>query len=443
MDCLPDQKINAIFYPKRLTFNIEATTETTETTATIERMPFVIYVTPNFTANAVRFINTLASMPDIRVGLISQEALHLLPQEMGSRLNCHWQLEDVFDKNSVVETIRSWKNQFGRPHRILGTVEHLQVPLAEVRELLSVDGMRLKAAMNFRDKSRMKSMFREAGIPCAAHKLISSEQQAWEFGEAHGYPIIVKPPAGAGAQATFKVGGPGDMTKALRELNPNSDHELLLEKYIQGIEHSFDTFSLNGQPVFHSLTQYYPNPLEVLGEPWIQWQVVLPREVEDKKYDDIRYVAFKALEVLGMETGLSHLEWFCRPDGSIVISEVAARPPGAQITSMMSYANDFNAVEAWARMMIFGTFDPPKRKYAVGTAYLRGQGRGKVKAVYGLDQVINEVGHLIVESKIPETGQSPLPSYEGEGYIILRHPETEAVKAALSRVVETVRVELG
>jgi len=163
---------------------------------------------------------------------------------------------------------------------------------------------------------------------------------------------------------------------------------------------SFDSFFLRGKPVFYSLTHYYPNPLEVMQEPWIQWQVVLPREIEHKSYNDIRKVAFKALRVLGMNTGLSHLEWFRRSDGSIAISEVAARPPGAQITSMISYANDFDAAEAWARMMIFDKFDPPTRKYAVGTAYLRGQGHGQVKAVSGLDRLYDEIGNLIVEAYV-------------------------------------------
>ena len=56
-----------------------------------------------------------------------------------------------------------------------------------------------------------------------------------------------------------------------------------------------------------------PTPLEVLRNPWIQWCVLLPREVDEPQYDDIRRAAYRALEVLGMETGLSHMEWFRRP----------------------------------------------------------------------------------------------------------------------------------
>ncbi|MBK9016747.1 MAG: hypothetical protein IPM82_23195 [Saprospiraceae bacterium] len=175
----------------------------------------------------------------------------------------------------------------------------------------------------------------------------------------------------------------------------------------------------------------------------MQWQVVLPREVESPIYDDIKQAAFKTLDALGMNTGMSHLEWFRRQDGSIAISEVAARPPGAQITTLISRANDFDCVAAWGRLMIFGEFPVPERKYAVGAAFLRGQGTGKVREVLGLEQVQREVGHLITDVKIPKPGQEKSLSYEGEGYILLRHPETAVVKEALSRVVSTVRVVLG
>jgi hypothetical protein len=93
--------------------------------------------------------------------------------------------------------------------------------------------------------------------------------------------------------------------------------------------------------------------------------------------------------------------------------------------------------------MVFDTFNPPARRYAAGAAYLRGQGQGRVKAVHGLEQAWHEVGSLVVDAKLPEVGQDPGPTYEGEGYVILRHPETAVVEQALLRLITLVRVELG
>jgi hypothetical protein len=105
--------------------------------------------------------------------------------------------------------------------------------------------------------------------------------------------------------------------------------------------------------------------------------VLLPR-IDDPRYDDIRRVAFAAFAALGMDTGLSHMEWFRRRDGGVLVSEVGARPPGAQITSLISWAHDVDFYRAWARLVVFEQFDPPERRYAAGCAYLRGQGRGRI-----------------------------------------------------------------
>ena len=93
--------------------------------------------------------------------------------------------------------------------------------------------------------------------------------------------------------------------------------------------------------------------------------------------------------------------------------------------------------------MVFDEFEPPLRRYAVGAAYIRGQGAGRVKRVNGLDEAQQRFGSIVVEAKLPREGQPPSDSYEGDGYVIVRHRDTEVVEQALKDIVQTVRVELG
>jgi hypothetical protein len=138
---------------------------------------------------------------------------------------------------------------------------------------------------------------------------------------------------------------------------------------------------------------------------------------------------------------MSHMEWFHRPDGSVAISEVGARPPGARFVHLISWAHDFDLFRAWADVVVHARFQPRPRPYAAGAAYLRGQGTGRVVGVRGLE-VLNELGPIIVEKRIPAPGQPTSGTYEGEGYVIVRHPETSVVRDALARIVSAVRVEL-
>lgn len=387
-------------------------------------------------------VEAIASLPDVHVGVITQEAAEKLPAHLAHRV-AHWRVENVLDASQLLSAARELGLRFGPIYRLFGAYEQLQVPLAQARAALGLAGLSVESANNFRDKARMKDVLRANGIPCARHALAHSVAEAEAFGNASGYPLVVKPPAGAGAQQTFRVENAGQLRSALGSMQPSARDPVLLEEFIMGDEHSLETISVDGEAVWHSLTHYYPTPLHVLANPWIQWCLVLPREVDSPRYDDIKAAARRALSVLGMTTGLSHMEWFRRGDGSIAISEVAARPPGAQITTMIARAHDIDFVQAWARLMIFNTFDPPSRRYAVGAAFLRGQGQGRVRAVHGWEQVSRAFGELITDVKLPEVGSEGSPSYEGEGYILVRHPETAAVEQALSHIVSVMRIELG
>ncbi|MEM7350196.1 MAG: ATP-grasp domain-containing protein [Acidobacteriota bacterium] len=406
-------------------------------------MKNVAFVAPFPFETTLRFVNAAAERSDVRLALLSQDRLEKFPADLRARLVAHRQLDNCLDPGKIKAAVESLAHQIGSVDCLLGTLEQLQVPLAEVRERLGIDGMKVDAAENFRDKAQMKNVLREAGLPCARHRLIGTESDAWKFVSDVGFPIVVKPPDGSGAKATFSVDDDDSLRAALSQNPPHPERPLLAEEFVQGTEHSFDGVSIDGELVWHSITHYTPTPLEVVRNPWIQWCVVLPREIDDPAYDDIRTVAAQSLTALGMETGVSHLEWFRRPDGSLAISEVGARPGGAQISKLMSYAHDFHFYRAWAQVMIAHTFDPPERRYAAGTAFLRGQGQGRVKAIRGLTQAQREVGPLVVETNLPRLGQSPSSSYEGDGFVILRHRETEVVKEALRRLITLIRVELG
>jgi hypothetical protein len=403
-----------------------------------------VFVAPFFLEATVRFIDAVASVPGVRTGLISQDPLDRLPRGVLRKLDAHRQVPDALNSRQIAEAARDIARAWGgRLDRLIGALEQLQVPLGEVRDLLGVPGLGAETARNFRDKARMKDVLSAAGIPCARHRRVRSGEDVREFIRAVGFPVVLKPLAGAGAKATFRITNPKELEEALQTVRPGPEREATVEEFIQGDEFSFDTVSIQGRPVWHSISYYLPAPLHVVDNPWIQWCVLVPREIDHPKFDDIRHIAFRALQVLGMDTGLSHMEWFRRVDGTPMVSEVGARPPGAQITSLHSYAHDFDLYRAWGRLVTLGEFDPPSRKFAAGCAYLRGQGQGKIRVVRGLEQVLRELGPLVVEYKKPRLGVVPNPSYEGDGYVIVRHPETRVVEQALRHIISQVRVELG
>lgn len=403
----------------------------------------IAYITPFFTPNAVRFIEALVSFHQVRLAIISQEPVSRLPNWQQSRIATSRQVADVFDKWTLIKTLTDMGKTMGVFHRILGATEQLQVPMAETREALGIEGMNTHTALNFRDKSLMKTLFDEKGIPCARHSRVSFAEEAIDFSRQCPYPLVVKPIAGAGAQTTWRVSSDMEMYAAFEAMGQAVAEGVIIEEFIRGEEFSLDTFSLNGKVLFQTINQYLPTPLEVMSNPWIQWRVILRKDAMSKAFDDIRKAGKKALDALGMKTGLCHTEWFRRSDGSIAISEIAARPPGAQFMTLLSRACDFDAVHAWADLMIHDNFSAPEIKYSAGVAYLRGQGEGRVSHLEGFDEIRAKYNDIITDVRAPKPGQEKALNYEGEGFIIVRHPDPQVVEHALQDIVNSVRVVMG
>jgi hypothetical protein len=402
----------------------------------------VVFVAPFLMPATTRFIAAAASLPNVRLSLVSQDPIEKAPAELRERLAGHWRIDDGLDAQSIADATRALSQRLGPAERLIGSLEQLQVPLAEARAALRLPGLSTAAAHNFRDKSRMKDVLAAAGLPCARHRLIGQAADAEAFVREVGFPVIAKPPAGAGAVNTFRLNDVNALRDYLRTFPPHPARPALLEEFLSGEEHSFDSIFMGARLVWHSISVYRPAPLTVVENPWIQWCVLLPREI-GAEYDPIREAASRALDTLGLVTGMTHMEWFRRGDGSVAISEVAARPPGAQFTSLISYAYDRDFYRAWAELMAFDHFDPPERRYASGAAYLRGMGTGRVRRVHGVDIVQRELGPAIAEARWPSPGDAQPAGYEGAGYVIFRHPDTQLVERALRRTVEVIRVELG
>ena len=47
----------------------------------------------------------------------------------------------------------------------------------------------------------------------------------------------------------------------------------------------------------------------------------------------------------------------------------------------------------------------------------------------------------MVESRLPEPGRPVAETYEGDGYVIVRDPDTGTVEQALAELITTIRVE--
>ena len=411
----------------------------------IAEVKTVAVVAPFFQDNTLRYLRAFADLPHCRTLVISQDPMAKLPADLQSKLGGHWQVRNSLAGSDLGAACLGLQKRFGPLDGLHGFLEQLQVPLGEARDIAELPGMNAKTAIQFRDKSVMKDVLRAAGVPVARHALIESDGDAWDFANIVGFPLILKPVDGLGSRGTQRIESEAQLSAALKQQRPSLDRPLQAEEFVTGAERTFETVSVRGEPLWDSGTLYMNRPLEVIENPWMQYCVVLPKEEDRQEFSQFRPTNHAALRALGMGTGLTHMEWFLRKDGSHVVSEVGSRPPGVHIMPMNGLALERDFVSLWANLVVHETWPSPlQRKWAVGAAFFRGTGKGRrVVEVSGLDTAQRLAGALVVDRKLPVVGQLRAEGYEGEGWALVRAPRTEQVIEALKALVTHVQVRYG
>lgn len=408
-------------------------------------MPHVVFVAPRFLENTNRYVRAFAELDSVVLSVVSMDAAEAIPPSLRPRIAGHYRISDVMDAAQLAQAVRAIGASIGRVDRLAGVLEQLQLPMAEVRDALGIDGLTGEIARNFRDKDRMKEVLRAHGVPVAQSTLARSVSEIRTFIDRVGFPVIVKPQAGLGSRATHRIEDERDLA-ALAP--PTAAQPLQVEEFVRAREHTCETVTVRGEAVWRSGTRYFPSPLEVLETPWIQYSVLLPREADDPTWTKFHPTNGAALSALfgdragtAAGTALTHMEWFLREDGTCLVNEVGARPPGVHIMPLMSLAHGTDLFSDWARLMALDEFTPRPRQLAAGSAFFRGQGGGsRVAAVEGVERAVEACGHALVELRAPRLGQPRADGYEGEGWAIVKHETTEGLKQALRALIENVKV---
>jgi biotin carboxylase len=393
-------------------------------------------------------VNAFAQLDGVTLSVVSGDPAEAIPPTVRPRVGGHYRVADVMDPAQLTAAVRALGKGVGKVDRLVGVLEQLQTPMAEVREALDLDGLRPATVRNFRDKDRMKEVLRAAGVPVARSTLARSAADIRAFVDEVGFPVIVKPQAGLGTRGTHRV---DDAAELAALTAPTAAQPLQVEEFVRAREHTCETVTIRGKPVWRSGTRYFPSPLEVLETPWVQYCVLLPRDEDAaawRAFDPINDAALAALfgDAAGTAAGtaLTHMEWFLREDGRALVNEVGARPPGVHIMPLMSLAHATDLFADWARLMALDDFTPKPRVCAAGAAFFRGQGAGaRVTAVEGVERAVAACGDALVELRAPKLGMPRAEGYEGEGYAIVKGDTTDRVKHALRALIETVQVRYG
>jgi formate-dependent phosphoribosylglycinamide formyltransferase (GAR transformylase) len=403
----------------------------------------VLMFSPGFPDEMPAFTAGLAEAGATVVGLGDQPA-EMLPERARDALAHYVRVDTLWDERALIDTVRELDRRFP-----LDRIECLWEPgvllAAQLREALELPGLSVDQAHLFRDKELMKQRLDDHGIRTPHHASAKSESEVRAAAERIGYPLIVKPVAGAGSADTFRI----DDQAALEDVLPKIRHveELSVEEFIDGEEYTFDTICAAGRILYYNIAWYRPKPLIGRSLEWVSPQTVSLRRQEADELAVGREMGAAVIQALGFQTGFTHMEWFRTASGEAVFCEVAARPPGACSVDLMNFAGDVDTFKGWGEAVVDGALSGRwERPYNAAVIFKRAQGQGRIREIQGLQRIVARYRpHIVRVDLLPIGAQRRdwKATLRSDGNVVVRHPDLGATLEMADRVGTDLQMYAG
>jgi biotin carboxylase len=383
-------------------------------------------ISPGYPAEMPFFARGLARAGARVIGAGDQPIM-ALPDMARDHLTDYWQIPSFAHEDAIIHEIT--QRVAGLHIDVVASLwEPTMVLAARIRERLGIPGMTVEQTLPFRDKETMKQVLDAAGIRTPHHYRASTAAGIRDAVERIGYPIIVKPIAGAGSANTYRVDSANDLEHVLPSLAGVA--EVSVEEFIDGAEYTYDTICSNGDVLFDNICWYRPRPLIARQLEWISPTTTVMRDIDAEHLAGGRAMGHKVLQALGFRDGFTHMEWFRTASGEVVFGEIGARPAGARTVDVMNFANDVDLFQQWAEAVINGRLSERiERRYNAASIFKRAQGQGRIVRIEGLANLLGDYGEWICAIDLLPIGaprRDWLMTLISDGMVIVRHPELDS-----------------
>jgi ATP-grasp domain-containing protein len=226
-----------------------------------------------------------------------------------------------------------------RPLTAVFSVFDAHLPLASyLAARLGVRGLSLAAALNCDSKARMRLALDGAGVAGPAHLLVNDPADVESAAKRLGFPVVVKKAVGARGRGALVCRDDAEVARAAKTFGGGA---LLVESYVDGPEYAIQTITADGvTEVVNVLAQHVgPGP----RQPELGYDY--PSGLGEVGDLALGKFVVSALDALGFDNGIAHVQVRMGPDGPVLIN-VAARPPGGQLCAVSERVSGIDMTRA-------------------------------------------------------------------------------------------------
>lgn len=313
-----------------------------------------IFISPHFPKTYWNFCDRLRRN-GVNVLGIGDAPFDEIPYELKDCLTEYYRVDNLGNYDEMVRAVGYFTFHYGKIDWLESNNEYWLEMDAQLRTDFNITtGAQNDFIERIKFKSKMKESYRAAGVPVARHHMVCTIDAARAFIRTVGYPVIVKPDNGCGAEATYKLKNEDDLQNFFAHL-PAIPY--IMEEYINGTIVSFDGVAdSHCVPLFYT-SNVFPTPLlDIVSQKgdlayWTQKSVPAP----------LKDVGFRTIKAFGAKSRFFHCEFFQLNEdkpglgkkGDYVALEVNMRPAGGYTPDMINFANSVDCYQIWADMVCY------------------------------------------------------------------------------------------
>ncbi|MFQ3621168.1 MAG: ATP-grasp domain-containing protein, partial [Spirochaetales bacterium] len=249
---------------------------------------------------------------------------------------------DLKDLNGLMECAGKWQTQYGLDGVFTAGTD-FSTSVAYLAEQFHLPGIPFQTALNATNKARMRTRFKESGVPSPAFLEVGLEQVSRLKDWIPAFPLVLKPVDNMGARGVVRVDSMKELERRILEsFQYSRSGKVIVEEFIAGQEFSLDALIYKGEiqicGVADRHIRFSPNFVEVGHTIPTQAPLEIQREVEG--------VFIKGIRALGIHTGAAKGDIFYSPQTGGVVGEIAARLSGGYMSGWTyPYSSGVNLTE--------------------------------------------------------------------------------------------------
>ena len=360
-----------------------------------------VFISPNFPLTYWKFCAELRNNGMRVLGIGDCPYDELMP-ELRDALDDYYKVASLENYDEVFRAVAFFTFRYGKIDWLESNNEYWLMRDAALRtEFHITTGPMNDDMAKIKYKSEMKAYYAKAGLPTARYHIVKNLEGALEFANHVGYPVVVKPDNGVGANSTYKLTCDDDLRFFMQT---KDDNIYIMEEYVNGYVQTYDAIvGAKGQVLFESGNVTPKSIMDTVNDNGDS-VYYLVKDVPEQ----VRYAGHRTIKAFNVRSRFVHLEFFILNEdqeglgkkGDILGLEVNMRPAGGFTPEMYNYAKETDVYKIWADMICFDVSTKSEGNHHYCAFYGR---RDCKNYVMTDEEVMHKYGHcMVMWGRIPD-----------------------------------------